>query len=376
MRIVHFADTHLGHHALNYVDDRGRNLRQQDIYSAFRQAIDLIVEIAPDAVVHAGDLFDSWHPPTDAITAALDGVDRLARAGIPFVVVAGNHSTPRFRPVQHVFSLIERYAARDGGEQRVWAVAGVPQRIRIGQLAITAIPHAHGPRALDSALRAASPDPSAAFNVLTVHAGLDRLPRLGAPEAAAVEIDPGVLESARDFDYVALGHYHSWQPVRQNAYFSGSLEVLSFAERKAKVIAEVDLAAPDGIRITRHPVKRARVVRELDPVDAFGAADLGADIIAALDGIDLEGAVLRCPIVGITPDAYRALDRRAVDAATQECLHFELSPQFATSPRTKASAPGGLRAYITANAPAGLDADELVERAEALLADVQTGLAA
>jgi len=37
------------------------------------QAIDRAIALAPDAVIHAGDLFDSHHPSAAALSVALDG---------------------------------------------------------------------------------------------------------------------------------------------------------------------------------------------------------------------------------------------------------------------------------------------------------------
>jgi DNA repair exonuclease SbcCD nuclease subunit len=380
MRIVHLSDTHLGHRALTYVDDRGRNVREQDVYSVFRKTIEMIVEIRPDAVVHAGDLFDSWHPPTEALGAALDAVTRLREHGIPFVVIAGNHSTPRFRAAQHVFSLLERFGTTGADEEArtVHAIARTTQRVRVKDLTITAIPHTHERGSLEAAIAAAVPDPDARFNVLTFHAGVEMLPRLGAGEAASIEIDPKALESASGFDYVALGHFHSWQPVRRNAFYSGSLEVLSFAERDPKVIVEIDLARAedDPLRIARHPVPQTRVVRELDEVDALDSDDLGQVVIEALGGIELDGAVIRCPIAGLTPDAYRSFDRAALNEVTAPCLHFELAPQFTPVAAAQAQGPDDLRAFLTAQTPSGLDPASVIARAEALLGDASTGLGA
>ncbi|MDQ1686683.1 MAG: repair protein SbcD/Mre11, partial [Frankiaceae bacterium] len=95
MKIVHLSDTHLGFRQLHRVNDAGRNEREQDVYDAFERAISKIIEIAPAVAIHAGDLFDSYHPSSAALGVALDGLRRLREAGIPVVVIAGNHSSPR-----------------------------------------------------------------------------------------------------------------------------------------------------------------------------------------------------------------------------------------------------------------------------------------
>jgi DNA repair exonuclease SbcCD nuclease subunit len=369
MRIVHLADTHLGHRSLSKVDDEGRDVRERDVYRAFDSAIERTLELAPDAVVHAGDLFDSFHPSTEALSVALDGFTRLHDAGIPIVVTAGNHSTPRFSGTRHVFSLLERY----GCAHAVWGETTV---IDIGGLAITAIPHRPDTETLDAAVRAAKPKPGAKFNVLVLHAGLEVLPRIGSGEAGTVNINPALIEELREFDYIAFGHFHEYRSLRINAAYSGSLERLSFNDRsKEKVILEVDLAAgPMGKHwITRHPIP-TRLVTTLDEIDALTSGDLTADVLAALAGTDLDGAVLRCPIRGVTQDAYRGLDMPAIQEATKECLHFELKPQFVGSAKARPRSADDIRAYVMAATPDGMEADEVLRRAEEYLAQASSGL--
>jgi DNA repair protein SbcD/Mre11 len=43
-------------------------------------------------LVHAGNLFDTVKPKTKVYTPVLEAFDRLHAAGIPFIVIAGNHS--------------------------------------------------------------------------------------------------------------------------------------------------------------------------------------------------------------------------------------------------------------------------------------------
>ena len=109
MRFVHFSDTHLGFSDLNKIDaTTGINQRESDFYRAWWQAIDKILELKPDFVVHAGDLFQTPRPNNRAIRVGLEGIQRLNDADIPFVVVAGNHSTPRIRQTGSIFESIEK----------------------------------------------------------------------------------------------------------------------------------------------------------------------------------------------------------------------------------------------------------------------------
>src|SRR3954452_14284957 len=138
MRLAHLSDTHLGLRQLHYTLDGGRNAREQDIYDAFERAVDKIIALRPDAVVHSGDLFDGFHPSNAAVLVALDQFKRLHDERIPTVVIAGNHSTPRVAATDHVFGLLDRLGC-------VPAVHEQPEVVAIGELAVTAIPHSNDP---------------------------------------------------------------------------------------------------------------------------------------------------------------------------------------------------------------------------------------
>lgn len=147
MRIVHLADTHLGYRQFSAKLDPVRKLGQRecDVYDAWHRAVDTAIELRPDAVVHAGDLFDSSRPTPRALAEALDGLGRLRDAGLPVVVIAGNHSTPRFRSGGSVFEVLERF-----GVEAVWSG---PRTVRVGELAIHAVPHEHDPERLAEHVR-------------------------------------------------------------------------------------------------------------------------------------------------------------------------------------------------------------------------------
>ncbi|HEY3435265.1 MAG TPA: metallophosphoesterase, partial [Solirubrobacterales bacterium] len=195
MRIVHLSDTHLGLRELHHTDAEGRNVRELDVYDVFARAIDKVLELKPAAVVHSGDLFHGHHPAAAALGVALDQIERLRAAGIEFVVIAGNHSTPRGRAIAHPFSLLDRFG--------VDAVHGQPRRLRFGELAITAIPHSHDHEEMAGWITAADPDPDARHNVLVAHVGLAGLARVGAGEPGAAELPGEILESVASFDYIA-----------------------------------------------------------------------------------------------------------------------------------------------------------------------------
>jgi DNA repair exonuclease SbcCD nuclease subunit len=381
MRIVHLSDTHLGFRQLHRVDAAGRNVRERDVAAAFAQAIDRAIALAPDAVIHAGDLFDSHHPSAAALSAALDGLARLRAADIPIILVAGNHETPRAASAEHIFAVLERFG--DG----VHALHGAPRTVRVGDLAVHGIPYDNDLARMAEAVRAARPDPDAESTVLVAHLGLVGLGGVVGPEAS-LAVSGQTLADARAFSYVALGHLHKFAPVADNAAYSGSTERLSWADDAlVKGIVEVDLARDPSDRdyLRRHGVD-VRPQFELEPIDAAGVDDLTAAIVARAEeaGPDaLRGAIVRLWVRGVSAAQWNAVDHQAIAAAYAECLHFERRAE----PRGAAVGDGGLADAVAVPAlrefllrwpgatARGVDPEDFVARAEGFVARADEELA-
>lgn len=88
MRIAHVSDTHLGYKQYNL------DIREQDFYDAFHQVIDKCLEERVDVIIHAGDLFDNYHPPIKALLSLKEGIDKL-NGKIKFLTVLGEHDIPK-----------------------------------------------------------------------------------------------------------------------------------------------------------------------------------------------------------------------------------------------------------------------------------------
>ena len=165
MRIAHVADTHLGFSAYRRVDEAtGLNQREVDLYEAFRRAVDETLRQKVDAVVHAGDLFDSVRPSNRAISFAMEQLRRLTEAGIEVVIIAGNHSTPRLRETGSVFKILEHVP----GIHAVYR--GKLEHVTLGDCLVHAVPHDEA-AIMQAEMQKAIPNPGHKYNLLTVHAG-------------------------------------------------------------------------------------------------------------------------------------------------------------------------------------------------------------
>lgn len=315
MRIVHVSDTHIGYSAYIRVDERtGLNQREVDVFDAFSQFVDRVIDMKPDAVLHSGDLFDSVRPTNRAISFTLDQLRRLAEAGIPTVVIAGNHSTPRLQETGSVFRILEHI------KDIHLIYKGAYERVEIGDLVVHAVPHSDGDN-LSKNLQSITPSQDARFNLGMLHAGV-----IGLGVFRMNEFNEALVQSSylrKDLDYIALGHYHGCCEVAPNAWYAGSTERFSFAEaqqEKGFLLVDLEKGTRDFVSL------RTREMIDLVPIDALrlDSLSLRAAIGAHIDSVDLEGKVVRMRVKNLTPSLYKTLDFNWMRQLTRAAMHFEL----------------------------------------------------
>ena len=85
MKILHTADWHLGYRQY------GMGVREDDFAKPLEEIGDIAVREQVDAVLVAGDLFDSYRPPASAVQAAKKFGDRMNAFNIPVLAIDGNH---------------------------------------------------------------------------------------------------------------------------------------------------------------------------------------------------------------------------------------------------------------------------------------------
>jgi exonuclease SbcD len=88
MKILHTSDWHLG----KKLDDFSRMEEQQAVLQEICEIAD---REQADAVLVAGDLFDTFNPPTEAVDLLYKTLKRLTNNGRrPVIAIAGNHDSP------------------------------------------------------------------------------------------------------------------------------------------------------------------------------------------------------------------------------------------------------------------------------------------
>ena len=223
MKLIHIADTHLGLAAFSRLDpESGMNIREKQIYENFLSAIDVIVRQKPDCLVHAGDLFDTVKPKTKAYTTVLDALGRLHAAGIPVIIIAGNHSMTKTRYTVSPYEVLGYHPSRMTAAFRFRY-----EQVEIGDTMFHLIPNmlrVEDYRTAYDQIELSNKH----NNVLVTHGLATQIKDKRLATVAEHELDTTIL--SENFDYIALGHYHRQCQVTDNAWYAGSSEFLTYGE--------------------------------------------------------------------------------------------------------------------------------------------------
>ena len=95
MKILHFADLHLGVETYGRIDPtNGLSSRFLDFLSALDQVIDYAIENSVDLVLFCGDAYKSREPTQTQQREFARRINRLATSGVPVFLLIGNHDLP------------------------------------------------------------------------------------------------------------------------------------------------------------------------------------------------------------------------------------------------------------------------------------------
>ena len=348
MRLVHLSDLHLGYRQFQRQTAAGINQREADVATVFRAAIDKIIDIKPDLVLIAGDVFHNVRPPNPAILLAFTQFSRLVRS-LPdalVIMVAGNHDAPRSAETVCILRLFTPLG--------IHVVDAEPKRLSFPErdLAVLAVPYVLVRPSLE-------PDPAFSRNILVMHSELQGiLPVASDSERAALQVDPNEIGYDR-WSYVAMGEYHIHRKLHNNAFYSGALEYTSFnvwgelqeekeARLKGKGIVEYDL---DTKKKVFHSLAPARQLVDLPLVSGKGvtALEVDAAIRANVEtwpgGID--DKIVRQLVVDIPRHVSRELDQRALREYKRRALSFQLDTRRPDILRQSGAGAAGRKASLT-----------------------------
>lgn len=324
MKIAHLADLHLGYRAYHRVNARGGNMREADVSDAFRQAVNRITELRPDLVLVAGDVFHTVRPSNTAIADAFRQFSLLADRlpDVPIVMIAGNHDSPRSADTGNILNLFREI---DG----VRVVCDECRSIRLPEIdtSILCLPHVSLATGEEVAVE---PDSGSKHNVLMLHATLE-----GENAASKLryvsEYGGAVLAEDRidyaQWDYVALGHYHTAEELKPNAWYAGGVERTSSniwmePEEKGFLLYSTRSGRAEFEAVNTRPMV------DLPRIEArgLGAAELDETVRAAVERIPdgLRGKIVRLVIHDVPRAVVRELNHKRIREWKAEAVHFHL----------------------------------------------------
>lgn len=342
--IAHLSDLHLGYSSSNCkLNPQGVRWREADGYMAWiREIKDIINDGTVDVVLIAGDVFHTPTPSILAVKQAQKGVRMLADAGIPAVILTGNHDTSDVRselaatallndPDHGVYSHYEPYATYD-----------VNDDVRLHLISH----HLYKEQA--STWDKVKPT-KGKINIFSTHGSMiDPLTKLAMHTDASPRevIIPDEIVNNPGWDYRLLGHIHERGFVGSSddgksdtahlkTYYNGSLIRRGFSDGETPLgrgwtkwtVQSDGLLLPEFHTVAQRPQEDLPVINALD-LSAADITDIAYDHVSnAVEDIKspFTAPILRQRVVNITPEKRKAVDQAMLRKLAAPALSWQLS---------------------------------------------------
>lgn len=298
IRLLHTSDIHIGAR-FDFLGSKG-NEQREAIRNAFTRIAGMAGGEGFDLLLIAGDLFDSAYQVAESDLAFVLGA--LAdTGGCRTVILPGSHD---FWGPGGVY---EREHGRFEAAGTISILS--PERPRAVfddlSVAVTGVVLTM-PDAPAVPIAGIGPDDRYSSNILMLHGSVAGAAGVSEPGGNAIELD--TLESG--FDYVALGHWHSYLVVAEapHAVYSGSPELIARDQRGAGSAVSVVLSE-HGPAVERVPIGVRRIRRHAVDCTALRTTE----------------ELVRKVVEGVAPDADTVLELTllgivATDAALDPAL--------------------------------------------------------
>lgn len=299
MKIFHISDLHIGK-VLN-----GFTLIEDQKY-VLQQIKEFVKDYKPDVIVIAGDIYDRSVPSSSAIELLNEFLgDILIKMKTTIIAVAGNHDGANW--IEYGNDIFEKLDLYIEGRLKK-EIKKVVLNDEYGEVNFYLLPFAdyavvrdvlekNDIKSLDDAMKALIEKIMEDFdetkrNVLVTHGNIAGDECLNTRESEKPLIIGGKesvnVDIFEKFNYVALGHLHSYQRVKSDkVMYSGSILKYSFSEEDDnKGIAMVDIDKDGNIKsqlLLLNPMRNMRTIEgELDYLLNLGNKDNKDDYIRAI----------------------------------------------------------------------------------------------
>jgi DNA repair protein SbcD/Mre11 len=295
LKLLHTADVHLGARFIG-LGERGGEQRRQ-LRETLQAVADLAASLPADALLLAGDVFDSRTPSPESLAAFTQAMERIAQARVPAFMIAGTHDGLDGNQT------LPRLAKAHAGtltlltpEHPTWSDPVKGLTVHGVSLLSGSAPE----RPLAKLRRTAA----AGWEVGLAHASLEQ----GQVAAGEARFTPSEV-AATGLDYLALGHWHGTRDCSQGgvtAWYPGPPEMIATDEAQSGQVLVVTLEEGKRPQVAPQRVgKRTLVKLTLDVSQPTGARD------QALAQADPD-AMLELTLTGMLPagEAFTVSDLR------------------------------------------------------------------
>jgi len=276
MKIIHFADLHLGVESYGRIDPAsGLSSRFLDFLSALDQLVDYALENRVDLVLFCGDAYKSRDPSQTQQREFAKRVKRLSQSGIPILLLIGNHDLPNAigrattTEIFNTLAIKNVYVANRPDVYKIPTASGTIQIVSLPWLRRSALLSKEDSKNLDFSqinqrmqqkltniikTKAKKLDPKLP-SLLAAHVWVSGA-QIGSEAAMTIGQEHVLLPSNvahPAFDYIALGHIHRHQVLSQEppVVYAGSLERLDFGDEgddKGFYLVEIEPNSETGKR--------------------------------------------------------------------------------------------------------------------------------
>ncbi len=255
MRILHFADLHLGVETYGRINpETGISTRLEDFLAALDKLVDYALDNSVDLVMFCGDAYKSREPSQTQQREFARRINRLTTGGVPILLLVGNHDMPNAigrataTEIFHTLEVENVYVSNTPDVYKIETRSGIIQVASLPWLRRSALLSREETKNLSFeqinqkmqevltnqiASHASKLDPSLPA-VLAAHVGVANA-TVGSERLMAIGQEhfllPGNIANPA-FDYIALGHIHKHQVINENppVVYAGSLERVDFGE--------------------------------------------------------------------------------------------------------------------------------------------------
>lgn len=364
MKIIHFADLHLGVETYGRPDPTtGLSSRLNDFLSAFDKLVDYALDNKVDLVLFCGDTYKSREPSQTQQREFARRINRLTANDIPVFLLIGNHDLPNAigratsTEIFDTLSVPNVYVASRPDIYKIPTASGEIQIAALPWLRRSSLLSREDTRELnfegineklqqiltgivtDYAERLEPELPA----ILAAHvwvagatAGSEKSMTLGQEHTLLLS---NVANPA--FDYVALGHIHKHQVLSESppTIYAGSLERLDFGEEgDDKGFYMVDIQ-PDQVKDKRqvsfqfHSIEGRRFLTISLTLDA-GDTDPTATVVRAIANQDIADTIVRLQLT-LPADVEGQLSDAEVRNALREAHYFTIAKDIKRETRLR-----------------------------------------